>query len=145
MLRSELGDSAFFAGVRDYYTRHKHGTAITADLQAALQRTSGKNLQAFFDQWLRRPGYPEITVAWAAGANARGTTVSVTQSERFGYFELPLPIALVDRSGARRSFTIPVGARAVTRFDIDYPSGEIARVIVDPNVTVLARDLTTIN
>src|SRR5258705_4762712 len=63
MLRSELGDSAFFAGIRGYYTKHKHGTALTADLQLALEHASGKNLQAFFDQWLRRPGYPELTVA----------------------------------------------------------------------------------
>jgi aminopeptidase N len=141
MLRSELGDSAFFVGVRDYYTRHKHGTAVTADLQAALERASGKNLQAFFDQWLRRPGYPEVTVAWTGRDDGRGSTVSVTQSGRFGYFELPLPIVLIDRNGARRSFRIPVAGRAVTRFDVDYPSAEIARVLVDPDVTVLVREL----
>jgi aminopeptidase N len=141
MLRRELGDSAFFAGVRDYYTRHKHGTAVTADLQAALQRASGRNLQAFFEQWLRRPGYPEVTVAWGGRENPRVTTVTVTQSGRFGYFELPLPIVLVDRNGARRSFKIPVAARAMTRFDIDYPNTEVAGVIVDPEVTVLVRDL----
>jgi aminopeptidase N len=145
MLRTELGDSAFFAGIRDYYTRHKHGTAVTADLQVALERASGKNLRGFFDQWLRRPGYPEVTVAWTGGSNARGTSVSVTQSNRFGYFAFPLPVVLVDRNGARRSFTIPVGASAMTRFDVDYPSADIARVIVDPNVTALVRDLTTIN
>ena len=142
MLRTELGDSAFFAGIRDYYARHKHGTAVSADLQVALERASGKNLRSFFDQWLRKPGYPEVTVSWTGGSNARGTTVSVTQSGRFGFFAFPLPVVLVDRSGARRAFTIPVGAGAVTRFDVDYPSAEIARVIVDPNVTMLVRDLS---
>ena len=145
MLRTELGDSAFFAGIRDYYTRHKHGTAVSADLQVALEKASGKNLRSFFDQWLRRPGYPEVTVSWTGGANARGTTVNVTQSGRFGYFAFPLPVVIVDRNGARRSFTIPVGAQAATRFDIDYPSADIARVLVDPEVTVLVRDLTRIN
>ena len=141
MLRSELGDSAFFLGVRDYYARHKHGTAVTADLQVALQDASGRNLRSFFDQWLRRPGYPEVTVSWTGKDDARGYMVSVTQSGRFGYFELPLPVVLIDRNGARRQFRIPVAARAVTRFDIDYPGAEIVRVIVDPDVTVLVRDL----
>ena len=141
MLRSELGDSAFFAGIRGYYARHKHGTAVTADLQVALQDASGRNLRSFFDQWLRRPGYPEVTVSWTGTDDARRTTVSVTQSGRFGYFELPLPVVLIDRNGARRQFRIPVAARAVTRFDIDYPGAEIVRVIVDPDVTVLVRDL----
>lgn len=144
MLRSELGDSAFFAGLRRYYAQHKHGTAVTADLQAALQEASGRNLQSFFDQWLRRPGYPEVTVSWSADdkSSGKGTTVSVAQSGRFGYFELPLPIVLTDRNGAQHSFKIPVAARAMTRFDIAYPSAEITQVVVDPEVTTLVRAVT---
>src|SRR5215210_4377997 len=80
MLRTQLGDSAFFVGIRDYYTRHKHGTAVTADLQAALENASGENLRSFFDQWLRRPGYPEVTVSWGGRENPSATTISVTQT-----------------------------------------------------------------
>src|SRR6185503_12041106 len=32
MLRGVVGDSAFQRGIRDYYGRHQHGTALSADL-----------------------------------------------------------------------------------------------------------------
>ena len=141
MLRSELGDSAFFAGIRDYYARHKHGTALTADLQLALERSSGKNLQAFFDQWLRRPGYPEISVSVDSVTRPGRSALTVAQTGRFGYFEFPLPVVVVDRSGAQHRYKIPVAARASTRFEIDQPGVEVERIIVDPEVTTLVRML----
>ena len=142
MLRSELGDSAFFAGIRDYYTKHKHGTALTADLQVALEHASGKNLQAFFDQWLRRPGYPEVTVALERVAPLGKSALTVAQTGRFGYFEFPLTVVLVDRSGAQHRYRIPVAARASTRFEIDQSGADVVRVIVDPEVATLVRDLS---
>ena len=142
MLRSELGDSAFFAGIRRYYTDHKHGTALTADLQSALERASGKNLTVFFNQWLRRPGYPEVTVSSTVDSTTRKTIVTVTQSGRFGYFEFPLLIVLVERNGAQHRYKIPVGAQRSTRFDIDLSGLDILRTIVDPDVNVLVRNLS---
>jgi aminopeptidase N len=142
MLRSELGDTAFFAGIRDYYTKHKHGTALTADLQLALEHASGKNLQAFFDQWLRRPGYPEVTVTLETTAPPGRSAVTVAQTGRFGYFEFPLTVVLVDRSGAQHRYRIPVTAGASTRFEIDQSGVDVVRMIVDPDVTTLMRDLS---
>ena len=142
MLRSQLGDSAFFAGLRGYYAGHKHGTALTADLQSSLERASGKKLGAFFDQWLRRPGYPEASVSWTSDPTAHKTTVSVTQSRRFGYFEFPLSVLLVDRNGGQHSYKILVVAEAVTRFETDYRGADVVRVILDPDVTMLFRDLS---
>ena len=139
MLRLELGDRDFFTGIRHYYEQHKHGTAVTADLQQAMQLASGKNVQAFFDQWLRRPGYPEVTVSWSKNRKAPGTTMIITQTGRFGYFEFPLPVVVIDRKGAEHPFRIPVAARAVTQLDVGYSTAEIARVVVDPDVTVLVR------
>jgi aminopeptidase N len=142
MLRSELGDSAFFSGIRDYYAKHKHGTALTADLQLALEHASGKNLQAFFDQWLRRPGYPEVSVSLDRIPPPGKGALTVAQTGRFGYFEFPLTVVLVDRSGAQHRYRIPVAARAATRFEIDQSGGDVVRVIVDPEVATLVRDLS---
>ena len=77
MLRSELGDSAFFRGVRDYYARNKHATALTSDIQDALERSSGRKLDGFFDRWLRRPGYPEIEVVWSTDSLSTSISLSV--------------------------------------------------------------------
>jgi aminopeptidase N len=51
-LREEIGDEAFFAGLRDYYTRHRYGVATTGDLQQAFERASGRDLGALFRRWV---------------------------------------------------------------------------------------------
>jgi aminopeptidase N len=139
MLRSELGDSAFFAGIRAYYAGHKHSTALTSDLQAALEHASGKKLQGFFDQWLRRPGYPEVRVSVDSIPQPGRSAVTVTQTGRCGYFEFPLAVVLVDRSGVAHRYKIPVVARASTRYEIDQFGVDVERIIVDPDVTALVR------
>jgi aminopeptidase N len=141
MLRSQLGDSAFFAGIREYYTAHKHGTALSTDLQLALEHSSRKNLNVFFEQWLRRPGYPEVIVGWSSDEVAHKATITVSQTGRFGYFEFPLPVVVVDRNGARRSLRVPVVAQPETRFEIEYSGDKVPTIMVDPDVTVLIRDL----
>ncbi len=52
LLRGELGERAFWAGIRDY-TRRSFGKSVTtADFQAAMERSSGRNLTAFFARWI---------------------------------------------------------------------------------------------
>ncbi len=138
MLRSELGDSAFFGGVRSYYNGHKHGTALSSDLQMALEQSSGRSLGTFFDQWLRRPGYPEVEVAWATDSTTRGIFLTVTQAERFGAFEFPLRLALTDSSGAVRHVEVAVPAVPETQLQLPV-SGSVTSVEVDPDVQVLGR------
>ncbi|HEY2673232.1 MAG TPA: aminopeptidase N [Rugosimonospora sp.] len=51
-----LGDEAFLAGLRDYFTRHRHGNATLGDLLAALGRASGRDLTGWAALWLRESG-----------------------------------------------------------------------------------------
>ena len=138
MLRSQLGDSAFFRGLRDYYAAHKDGNALTDDLRVSLERASGKDLRGFFDQWLRRPGYPIVAVSWNAAPT--GAQISVTQSDQFGYFDFPLPVVVAMKDGTKVSLTIPVKAASLTQASIDRAGASIIGVTVDPQVTVLMRD-----
>jgi aminopeptidase N len=51
-LRDQLGDEAFWAGIR-LYTRTYVGNSVTSgDFQAALERATGRNLSQFFDKWV---------------------------------------------------------------------------------------------
>lgn len=138
MLRSELGDSAFFGGVRDYYTRFKHGNALTPDLQAALEKSSGRRLGGFFDQWLRRPGYPEVEVTWSADSLARSISLTVAQSGRYGLYEFPLRLALADSAGTMRRVEVGIPAQDTTKIELPI-SAPVQRIEVDPEVQLLAR------
>lgn len=138
MLRAQLGDKDFFAGVRDYYAKHKHRTALTSDLQASLERASGRKLGAIFDQWLRRPGYPDVEVSWSHEPVTRSIALTVKQSDRFGYFQFPLRLALKDASGATRRVEVSVPAEEETKIELPI-SGAVNRIEVDPDVQLLAR------
>ncbi len=99
MLRAQIGDSAFFRALRAYYAEHRNSTALTADLQAAMEKTSGQKLGWFFDQWLRRPGYPEIDAHWRYDRETHEAVIDVRQTARFGTFRISLLVDVVDSLG----------------------------------------------
>ena len=137
MLRSELGDSTFFRGLRNYYSKHKNSAALTDDLRESLEQVSGRELRHFFDQWLRRPGFPEIAVT--RNTDSTGTYAMVTQNGRFGYFDFSLPIVVVGVENSRRTLKIPVTAASLTRFKIADAGVRVMRLEVDPETTVLMK------
>ncbi|SDB79833.1 aminopeptidase G. Metallo peptidase. MEROPS family M01 [Raineyella antarctica] len=57
-----VGEDAFFAGARLYFTRHAFGSAQLVDLLDALEATSGRNLRAWAEQWLQTAGVDELEV-----------------------------------------------------------------------------------
>jgi aminopeptidase N len=50
-LRQEIGDQAFFDGVREYIGRYGGKTASDADFQAVMAEAAGRPLDAFFSSW----------------------------------------------------------------------------------------------
>ncbi|KGN34846.1 metallopeptidase [Knoellia sinensis KCTC 19936] len=60
-LRLRLGDDVFFAGSREWLTRHDDGTATTEDFETVFEEVSGEDLGAFFDTWLRTPAWPSMS------------------------------------------------------------------------------------
>jgi aminopeptidase N len=137
MLRGELGDRDFFAGLREYYASHKHANAVTSDLQTALEHASKKQLGPFFDQWLRRAGYPEVELTWSDSA-LTSLSIGITQSRRFGLFEFPIRLSLVHPDGSTRRVEFSVPAQDTTRIVLPV-SGSVDRIDADPDVQLLAR------
>ena len=140
MLNEELGDSAFFGGLRRYYADYRHGTALTDDLRHELERSSGRSLEAFFDQWLRRPGVPAMNVSWTHDADTGALSVKVVQSGVNGAYALPLPIAVTSAAGVTQRITVDVPAVADTVMVLPwkYPTRPRA-VVFDPDSRMLAR------
>lgn len=51
-LRRELGERAFWSGVRGYTRAHWGGTVTARDLQRAMERAAGRDLSALFTAWV---------------------------------------------------------------------------------------------
>lgn len=65
-LEYELGAENFWAAVREYLDAYAGGFARTEDFRRALERATGKNLQAFFADWVYGTGYPRLSGTWSA-------------------------------------------------------------------------------
>lgn len=139
MLRGQVGERAFFDAIRGYYAKHRHATAVSDDLRAEMERASRQSLGWFFDQWLRRPGYPEVTGAWSYDVGTHEVVISVTQRGRFGAFQFPLTVAAVDSTGAthRATAQMPAVAGATQQLRIPLAAAP-ASVVLDPDVELLA-------
>jgi aminopeptidase N len=140
MLNRELGDSAFFQGIRSYYLAHRHGNAVSDDLRAALERSSGRDLRQFFDQWLRRPGYAEPALGWAYDAGTGTVSVFALQEGRFGAFALPLAVVVTDADNVthRLVVNLPAAPRGSAPLPGRFPRRP-ASLSFDPDSTLLAR------
>lgn len=67
MLSAHLGEKVFLQGVADYLKAHKYSNATTNDLWSALSKASGKDVTSFMDNWIRKIGFPVVTVTEEPG------------------------------------------------------------------------------
>jgi aminopeptidase N len=140
MLRATVGDSAFVRGVRRYYLKYRHGTALTDDLRREMEAESGRDLGWFFAQWLQRPGVAEVSIDWRFDPGVGRVTLDVRQEGRFGAYRFPLTVDVVDSTGTVRRTTVEVPAERQSQLALPLTlGGAPARLLFDPDVEVLAR------
>ncbi len=104
MLRGIVGDSAFFPALRTYYGEHRYGNALTGDLRRVVERSTGEELQWFFDQWVRRPGYPILASEWSMSEDGRALELTLRQTQSFDWptFRLPMDLEIQAPRGPTR-------------------------------------------
>ncbi len=102
MLRSQLGESAFWKAMHLYLTRHAFGNAVTADLIAAIRESTGRDEQRFFDEWVYAPGYPAFRLTQSFDAGVFRLRVEQTQDTTGGVpavFNVPIRLKLGTLNG----------------------------------------------
>lgn len=128
MLRGELGDEAFSAALRAYYTR-RVGTAVrTSDFIADVEKSSRRDLQWFFAQWLERPDGPHLRIATTPAG------IAIEQTQNGMPYRLRIPIRWTDRQGAPIDRVVEMRER---RVEVDLQGGKPETVVLDPDVELL--------
>ena len=61
-LRNYMGDSKFFQGCKDYMNNRAFGNANSDDFRNELATSSGSNLNDFFTDWVKNPGFPQFSI-----------------------------------------------------------------------------------
>ena len=117
MLRSSLGDDAFFRGIRNYYEAHKNATASTEDLRVALEKASSKDLRSFFARWVYDSGHPQYELQWY-WLGQKELRVVLTQTQPGNLFSDPVPITISTASGKREVVLKPTGKLFIERIPL---------------------------
>ncbi|MDG2437510.1 MAG: M1 family metallopeptidase, partial [Polaribacter sp.] len=116
MLRSYLGDEAFFLGLKQYLTIYKYQTAEVHQLRLIFEKLTGKDLNWFFNQWYFGGGHPNIEISYDYNTLRKTVTVNVIQLQT-EKFKFPFAIDVFEASKRTRhhvfvddndaSFTFP--------------------------------------
>jgi aminopeptidase N len=139
MLRYVVGDEAFFAGLKSYLETNAFGNGTSQGLKAAMEASSGIELDAFFDEWVYGLGYPTYATSWSSrsvGAGRYQVDLRVVQTQRgTGVFTIPLEIEVgyADGTTTRERIAIPSADHVVSLCLDASPT----RVTVDPDNRVL--------
>jgi aminopeptidase N len=125
LLRYELGEAAFWRGVRQYTSRNFGRNVVTADLQKAMEAAARRPLTRFFEQWIYGSGVPELV----AGHRVEGNEVVVELEQRQDrLWSLPLQIA-VETDKGRESRRVELSEKKLfVRFRL---KGKLLSVRVD--------------
>lgn len=117
MLRSYLGDDAFFAGMNDYLKTNEYQNAEAHQLRLSFEKVSGKDLNWFFNQWYFGSGNPKINYSFTFEPVKKQVAVTINQTQD-QLFEFPLAIDVYE-NGKPKRYNVWVNADARNTFNFD--------------------------
>ncbi len=132
MLRSILGDEAFFKTLSNFLHRYAFDAVDTADFIRSVKTVTGQNLDWFFDQWLFKPGHPVFDLRSEWDEAKRAVRLRVAQVQEFAkgvpVYRVPVSVKIVTAGGTmthrvwirerEETFEFPAEAKPLlVRFD----------------------------
>ncbi|MBS1651923.1 MAG: M1 family metallopeptidase [Bacteroidetes bacterium] len=106
MLRKAVGDDAFFTSLKNYLETNKFKSAEIHDLRLAFERTTGLDLNWFFNQWFLNKGRPKLKISKNYNATSNEVELSVEQTQDFSkapLYTLPIDIDIYVNGKATRT------------------------------------------
>ncbi|EPE34977.1 Metalloproteases (zincins), catalytic [Glarea lozoyensis ATCC 20868] len=122
MLATHLGQETFLKGVSNYLKAHAYGNATTNDLWSALSEASGQDINSLIDPWVRKIGFPVLTVAEEPGQ------IGIKQSRYLSTGDVKpdedtttwwVPLGLQGKTGTKGTTSIALTQKEDTIRDID--------------------------
>lgn len=138
MLRTELGDELWWKAINHYVTQHRAGDVLTHDLQRAIEQATGRNMDAFFQQWVWKGGHPEFKASTSWDGASKILTVALNQTQKAegltSIYRVPMEIGLMVNGTFERHLVRVVDAAHAFLFKL---AAEPTFVSIDPAGRVL--------
>lgn len=129
-LRGYMGDAAFFEACRDFLSDSAWTDIHSTGLRDYFQNYTDADLNAFFDNWIFAPGYPEFRIS-ACVSSATEVTVAVEQHRHYSdalYTHVPLQLSLVGTGGSYDTLIV-AGSEWTATIDVPESLGIYTAVL----------------
>jgi aminopeptidase N len=105
MLRHQLGEDAFYYGLKHYLEVNRGKNVVTADLARAMEEATHSNVDQFFNQWLYGAGAPKFDLSYRYDDAKHEVALTVKQTQRVegrvGLFHIPTEVEITTASGPK--------------------------------------------
>jgi aminopeptidase N len=91
-LRREVGDEAFWKGVKGYVAGRRDCAVTSEDLRREMEVAAGRDLKWFWEQWVYGAGYPVLECGFYAPTGHLTVRQVQTQKGGQGLFRVSLPV-----------------------------------------------------
>jgi aminopeptidase N len=134
MLRSVIGDKAFFQTLKTFADQHPWASVSTEEFRKTAEQISGENLQYFFLQWLESTGAPEFKMDYTVFRTQKGFRVMGKVSQDLDTFHMPVDLKIETEGNPEEKRVDVVGTSS--EFSVDT-FGKPKSVTLDPDGKVL--------
>ena len=133
LLRQRLGDEKFVQAIQRFYQNNKFKRVCFDEVQQTFEAVAEEKLDWFFQQWLQRPGAPQIQLTNVTACEDQqqfALHFSLEQSQSGEPYRLQVPVAItlanqtevlwqrVELTRRHQNFTVTCPARPL-RIDVD--------------------------
>ncbi|MBF0247512.1 MAG: M1 family peptidase, partial [Alphaproteobacteria bacterium] len=134
MLKAEVGEKGFDKAIEWLYEFNKGKDASWDNVSNAFQAGRSRDIDPFFDSWVKRPGAPQLTLT-NARATPHDVAFTVAQAQDGEAYPLIIPVA-IESAGGTLSVRVRMTKKAQT-FTIVAPHAK--HIAVDPDYDVFRR------
>jgi aminopeptidase N len=106
MLRYQLGEDAFYAGLKHYLEANRGKNVVTSDFARAIEDATHTNIDQFLAQWIYGAGAPKLDIAYTYDDAKHQVLLTVKQTQKqkgtaVGNFRVPVEIEITTATGAK--------------------------------------------
>ncbi|RLD83656.1 MAG: signal protein PDZ, partial [Bacteroidetes bacterium] len=137
MLRYELGDEVFVKAYQKFYEDNKFKKVSFPEIQKSFEEVSGKDLSAFFKQWIDRKGAPTLSIS-NVSSNGNKLHFKLKQTQNEKVFNIKVPVAIYTEGSSEVVWKSVAMNKKEQKFTFDLVQKPL-RVEVDPQFNIMRR------
>lgn len=137
MIRNMLGDETWWKCIKHYVEKNRNNTVITEDFMNSVEEVSGRSMKKFFDQWIYRPGHPEMKATFYWDKKTKESVIRIAQTQKTddAPYSIPVIIDIITKDGTQRFEELLEEKQK----QFKYKTAEPVDVRIDPDNVLLKK------